>query len=201
MNLEFLATFQFSWLARNLTLMNILTSRGYAQGEWAHSGRDWGLCFWDVEGFRGGCHTLNGGPCLLREGQPWGCVFSEQVYFVPEVIWNLLVGSFNYFYSNNFCAQNLLKLNETTHTVSHKFWYCIIHSSWTQGGTWKSLEATWKPEARILVQVLSFHHCESLRDLLVSTMKVLTFYYNLFWGSVSITHYPVCIFFMFYLNA
>lgn len=84
----------------------------------------------------------------------------------------------------------------------------VTNSDWHQhpffldtGRHMEVIEATWKPEARILVQVLSFHHCESLRDLLVSTMKVLTFYYNLFWGSVSITDYPVCIFFMFYLNA
>lgn len=75
---EFLAMFQF-WLVRNFTLMNILTSRAMYKGNepiWE------GLrsFFGDVEGFRGGCHTLNGGPCLLGEGQPRECVFSEHVY-------------------------------------------------------------------------------------------------------------------------
>lgn len=117
---------------------------------------------------------------VFREGQPWGCVFSEHVCTLYlRLFETYLLGVLIIFIQIIFCAQNLLKLNETTHTVSHKFWLAstsiLLGHREAHGSHWSYLETRSKdPGSGSIISPLWVP-----RDLLVSTMKVLTYYYNL----------------------
>lgn len=140
---EFLAMFQFSWLVRNLTLMNILTARAMHKGiEPIREGLSSFLEVWK---------DLEEGVTLWMEDHVFSgkvnpesvCSLNIGVLCTPG-IWKLLVGSFNYFYWNNVCALNLLKLNVTSHTVNHKFWLAstsiLLGHREAHGSHWSHLE-------------------------------------------------------------
>lgn len=77
--------------------------------------------------------------------------------------------------------------------VTNSEWHQVLLSFLDTGRHVEVVEATWRPEARILVQVLSFHACVSPRDLPILRSSNNTLYIFPSWKS---PHYIIIISFL-----